>query len=527
MSLMRRLSSIVSRVRAPVRSGAALALAAMCLALLLPAGRAEASAATFNFRGRGWGHGVGMSQWGAQGLADKNWHVDKILARFYRGTAMQTVTLPGSLRVGLLQEQSRIDFAGNGRFDVYDGTGAYRTAGNAGQSWNVQAAGSQLTVTGSNGATFMTRPPVTIRYETRNTLLRLPQTGYQYKHGRIDVDLNASTGKLRAILIIPFEQYLYGLGEMPAAWHIEALKAQAIAGRTYAYEKVLRLGQNRAVCNCGMYASTADQAYVGVSQEVSRWVQSVDATKSVVVTYQGKPIQALYSASDGGSTENNENVFGGSPLPYLRAVCDPGDYMNGANPNANWTVTMNGDQLGQRLKAGGYNIGSAKAISFPGPRGVSGRVIGVIDSTHGGVLVNGTTANARLSGNTLQALAGLPSTLILYHIAGDIRNRYDALDCAPGLPNGDEFTWTDVNGNSRGSAQNFKYGRLFRNGSTHAVFWVRSAILSRYDSLRSQRIDLGLPVSDEFAITGGRRSNFERGYITLNASNGQTAYHLN
>jgi hypothetical protein len=154
-------------------------------------------------------------------------------------------------------------------------------------------------------------------------------------------------------------------------------------------------------------------------------------------------------------------------------------------------------------------------------------VLRVLDSTHGGVLVNGTTANARLSGDRLRALAGLPSTLLLYHVAGDIRNRYDALDCAPGLPGGEEFTWRDLNGSVRGSAQNFGQSRLFRNGSTHKVFWTRGPILSRYDNLRSQKTDLGLPVSDEFAISGGRRSNFERGYITWNASNGQTAFHKN
>src|SRR5439155_8319643 len=134
---------------------------------------------------------------------------------------------------------------------------------------------------------FTSQAPVTIVYENFGTLASLPQVAHQYKHGSIALDVNTSSNRERVILTLPFEQYLYGLGEMPASWNIEALKAQAIAGRTYALEKITRLGQYRTVCNCGLYASTADQAYVGVSQEVTRWVSAVDSTRSQVTTYNG------------------------------------------------------------------------------------------------------------------------------------------------------------------------------------------------------------------------------------------------
>jgi len=496
------------------------------VASLIPASTAQASVPTFTIRGRGWGHGTGMSQWGAKGLADAGLTGNKILTHFYAGTALGTPSMPSTLRVGLLQEQGSIAVTGNGAFDFLDHYGAKRATGAGGQTWSVKpiASGtSQLGVYSPSGAlSFTSAAPVTLIYEPHGTLLELPRLGYQYKHGRIDLDVNMSTGHERAILIVPFEQYLYGLGEMPASWNMEALKAQAIAGRTYADEKVTRLGQNRPNCNCGVYGSTLDQAYVGVSQEVSRWVSAVDSTRGQVATYSGKPIQALYSASDGGFTENNENVFGGSALAYLRGSCDPGDYASGANPNSNWAVTMDGNQISQRLSVGGYNVGTVEELTVIPPRGVSGRVLPVIDATHGGITVRGSSSTVRLAGYVFESLLGLKSTLISHSISGAIRTRYDSLGCAPGFPSAEPYTWKNLNGTIRGTAEDFSNGRLFYNSSTAKVFWIWGPILARYNAVRSSGTDLGMPLSDVYSVSGGRRANFEHGYIVWSSSTNQT-----
>jgi SpoIID/LytB domain protein len=309
---------------------------------------------------------------------------------------------------------------------------------------------------------------------------------------------------------------------MPSSWPAEALKVQAIAARTYAAEKVSRLGENRPVCNCGMYASTLDQAYVGAQQEVTNWVNAVNATKGQGVTYQGKLVQAYYSASDGGFSENNENVWGGSPLPYLRGVCDPGDYDGGANPHANWAVPMNGQDVGTALARGGYNVGTVSQVAILPPRGVSGRVRPIIDSTHGGWSVTGTTASARISAGTFQSLLGLQSTMDVYNISGAIRTKYDSMNCLPGQPNGQSYTWRYLNGTIAGSAQDFPTSRLFMNASTKKVYWVWGVILTRYDAERRNGDDLGLPTGDQYGISGGYRANFEHGYITSNTSAGTT-----
>ncbi len=505
-----------------VRSLRLFSFALVVAALLTLSGPPSQAATSFTIYGRGWGHGLGMSQWGAKGLADKGWKTNQILNRFYTGTAVGTSTAVKSMRIGLFWERTgATTITGDGRFDLYDNKGALRASGDASETWKVEPLAGQLAVYDPSGAKVFTSPvPVTVRWEPYGTLLKLPQSGYSYKHGRIDFDINSATGKSRAILIIPLEQYLYGLGEMPSSWNAEALKAQAIAGRTYAVEKATRVGQARATCNCGLYASTLDQAYVGVAQEVTSWVNAVNATKDQVATYSGKPIQAYYSASDGGFTENNEYVWGGDAIPYLRGVCDPGDYANGANPRANWRVTMDGDVMGTRLAS--YKVGSVTKIGVLNPRGVSGRVRSVIDSTHGGWNITGTTGTARISGGTFSSLLGLNSTLISPNITGPIRLRYDALNCKPGIASNNQYAHKDLSGTSRATAQNFSNGRLF--DTPGKVFWIWGTILKKYDAVRTNKVDPGLPKTDVYSVSAGRRADFEHGSIIWNKSTNKTTF---
>lgn len=505
---------------------------AVCLLVLTLAGTAmfapaSAQSGAFTFRGRGWGHGAGMSQWGARGLAEKGLSATPILKHYYSKTQVEKKTLPSTIRVGLLQERAEIWIEGDGRFDLHDRGGTRRASGDTGERWRIVPDGTTLEVFGPGDTqpAFRSGVPVTVRWEQHDTLLKLPQTGYRYKNGRIDVDINTSTGKTRAIGIIPFEKYLYGLGEMPSSWHTEALEAQAIAGRTYALEKVQRLGQARRVCNCAVYATTADQAYVGVQHEVPKWVGAVDKTSGLVVTYKDKPIQAFYSSSSGGFTEHNENVFGGSALPYLRGKCDPGDYFGGSNPHNAWTVTMDRAEVSERLRDAGHNVGTVQDIDYLKPRGISGRVIGVKDADSGGVRVEGTLGDARLSGGTFRSIMGLKANLIFHHVIGAIRARYDDMTCKPGLPTGREFTWKDLDGTLRGKAQNFVSGRLYLNSRSSDVFYVSATMRKHHDYRRSKGHDLGMPTRDAISIAGGKASFFERGRIYWSSAHGAHEVH--
>jgi peptidoglycan hydrolase-like amidase len=151
--------------------------------------------------------------------------------------------------------------------------------------------------------------------------------GKEYR-GEIHLVLNRR-GKINVINALPLEYYLRGVvpmelppGPYPA---IEALKAQAVAARTYA---IAHRGQFREE-GYDLRDDARSQVYAGVTGEQALTNRAVEDTRGKVALYPGEdgklaPIEAVYTANCGGRTENNEEVFGGKPLPYLRSVaCAP------------------------------------------------------------------------------------------------------------------------------------------------------------------------------------------------------------
>ena len=123
--------------------------------------------------------------------------------------------------------------------------------------------------------------------------------------------------KMTAVNIVALEEYLYGVvpAEMGKGYHAEALKAQAVAARTYAMTK---LGAHKE-SGYELCDTTNCQVYKGCSVEAESTTNAVDATRGELACYDGKPIEAVFSASAGGYTENSENVWY-AEVPYLRAV---------------------------------------------------------------------------------------------------------------------------------------------------------------------------------------------------------------
>ena len=159
---------------------------------------------------------------------------------------------------------------------------------------------------------------------------------------------------MTAVNVVGLEEYLYGVvpAEMPASYEMEALKAQTISARTYAMMKVsayLSLGYQ-------FNDTTSCQVYNGYGGESPRATQAVNATAGEIATYNGKPIEAYFSASTGGYTENSENVWPNA-LPYLRAVPEIAE--DGDN---SWSVTLTLNDLDALLSKKGENIGSAEDI---------------------------------------------------------------------------------------------------------------------------------------------------------------------
>lgn len=134
--------------------------------------------------------------------------------------------------------------------------------------------------------------------------------------GRIEVFTN-TRGTLTVVNVLGIEDYVRGVvanelspGGYPA---LDALKAQAIAARTYA----LRNRGQFAAQGFDLLPTTRSQVYRGLTSENPLSTRAVDETRGLVATYQGEPINALYTSTCGGRTEDSENIFN-QPIPYLR-----------------------------------------------------------------------------------------------------------------------------------------------------------------------------------------------------------------
>jgi SpoIID/LytB domain protein len=353
------------------------------------ASRPAAADTTYTFSGEGWGHGVGMSQWGARNMAAGGSSAATILGHYYQGTAVTSTAEANDLRV-MLATSGTFALTAGGATSI-DGVGSFATGGVV----NVSRSGNAIVLSGALSA--VAGSVIVVRYE--GTPLRVSPPGNRYNHGVLFIALDTGGG-LRAIVGgLTMNAYLRGLGEMPSSWPQEALRAQAIAGRSIAMGKAT--AANRWSSDHDLKA-WLDGAYIGYEKEYgamgANWNAAVDATNGSVVTYGGGVANTVYSASSGGHTENSEVVWVGA-IPYLRGVPDGAD-LGGGNPHASWSVSLSGSQLGAAL-----GIGPVTSLSVSGPAGVSGRLD---KATFTAGDANGATRS--VSGSQMRSLLGLKST---------------------------------------------------------------------------------------------------------------------
>jgi len=151
------------------------------------------------------------------------------------------------------------------------------------------------------------------------TLAKKPQSAIEDNISSQIIYMTRSETK--DIVELELEEYLKGvlMAEMPTSFSLEALKAQAVAARTYTLKK---LSANNHICDnpahCQAWKDpTASSDYEKISQAVTE-------TLSEKLTYLGEPIEAFFHSSSGGKTENSENVWSSSK-PYLVSVESPGE----------------------------------------------------------------------------------------------------------------------------------------------------------------------------------------------------------
>ncbi|WP_336774418.1 SpoIID/LytB domain-containing protein [Paenibacillus sp. MMO-58] len=151
-----------------------------------------------------------------------------------------------------------------------------------------------------------------------DSTIKLTERSSRTYRGQFEV--SEFNGKLAVVNELPFEQYLYSVvgGEMIASWPLEALKAQAVAARTYA----LYQGAGFQIAN--VVDTVSSQEYQGTVTEKPSTIQAVDETAGEVMLYNGKLIEALFSSNGGGRTADASEIWGNS-VAYLKSVSSPAD----------------------------------------------------------------------------------------------------------------------------------------------------------------------------------------------------------
>ena len=197
----------------------------------------------------------------------------------------------------------------------------------------------------------------------------------EHKHGALKVrSRNVSSG-FHVSLAVNIEKYLYGLAEMPSHWNVKALESQALVGRSYAVFQYLKQNEpskqngldaglsdsRQSYCWCHIGSTASSQYYYGYLKEIAgpNWVQAVNNTAGKVITYDGgytqsSVIQAFYSSSTGGKTNDNVVGFGSAtPWPYLKTVDDPWSVDNRVgNSKAAWSYDFSSYQLAKNILCG-------------------------------------------------------------------------------------------------------------------------------------------------------------------------------
>jgi stage II sporulation protein D len=322
--------------------------------------------------GHGFGHGIGMQQYGAFGYASQEGRsAGWILRHYFPGTHQSR--RPG-LRVRVLLErrtQPSVRSASHavdarGRRVTLRTDRSYRA-----EPWRTNGIALRNRRTGHIKARL--HAPVRIT-GGRSTVLRgvalNDRRGHAYR-GRLV--LSRLRHRIAVVDDLRMESYLYGVvpAEMPASWPQAALRAQAIAARTYALRS---LRPDDALYD--VLPNTSNQVYAGVDEETAATTRAVQRTDPRVLTYHGAVAETLFSSSSGGTTEAVQDAFpGAAPVPYLVSVNDPWDRLS---PFHDWTASFTKDELEQRLQPvlDGHFVSLQVTARTPTGRAAAVRVTG-------------------------------------------------------------------------------------------------------------------------------------------------------
>lgn len=294
----------------------------------------------------------------------KDNHIDDELQTLEKGgkllddvTLSVDRTFPSNIRVLVEESSESVEFSSDGVLGIFSPDSSFFRKVRPGKSVCFFAFNNSIYLEGYgplNG-------PARIKTNDQNCV---KVNGRSYR-GFIWVDIRNDL--LLVINHVGLEEYLYSVLplEVSPSWPEHALKAQAVAARTYAlYHRVKRQRETYDV-----FSTTSSQVYGGKQVEQPVTQNAVDLTKGLILTYDGKIVLALYHANSGGQTERVDDVWGGR-LPYLSNIEDE---FSTNQPGFSWEKTLSVDELQKRLKKFGLPVSSIVDI-IPVEKAVSGRI---------------------------------------------------------------------------------------------------------------------------------------------------------
>jgi SpoIID/LytB domain protein len=387
--------------------------------------------ASVTLYGRGNGHGVGLSQYGARGRALAGQTAAQILAGYYTGTTIGSISADARIRVLLLD-----NFAPSATkpLTIYGRGGPWTVAGVAGElpadarlrlfPPSAGMASWRLLIESKEGRVLFDGPAaadVRVAGTTPTTTIQLfsKPTAYDLFRGTLRVLRSGAT--VDVINELAVEAYLRGVvpAEMPSTWPLEARIAQTIAARSYA-----AYGLHPATGTFDAYDDTRSQVYGGVRREQAAADSVVAVTADQILRSGARIVNALFHSTAGGATESNENAFVSvtgaklaSPVAYLRGAPDrdpAGVPYDAGAPYATWqSKTYTVEALsGIFAKDPRTAVGTLSALDL-GRRGVSGRLVSVtLVGTAGRKTVSGAVFVAVFNAGKPDADTSLRSTLL-------------------------------------------------------------------------------------------------------------------
>jgi SpoIID/LytB domain protein len=314
---------------------------------------------SFSFTGSGFGHGVGLSQYGAKGQALEGKSATEILKYYFPEADVTPVVDTATISVNIAHKVSSLSIvipATDSATVEIDTAVATSLPQNSPLIFAV--SGRSITGPGGIGRTW------TIRWNNPQSIVSVNygKTKFQVAHGYLRLKAVNAPGigfRIEATNLLRLrDQYLYGIAEVPSSWPAAALQSQAIASRTYA---LMRMNSIKKACDCHVYNSMYDQAFVGYAKEGEPrygqfWKAAVDATlvdenRGLAVTIDQLPVSVFFSSSSGGITQRAIDVWG-TDIPHLVNVPDPWSI----DPAVNKNFALWKKKVSQRVMAKAFGL---------------------------------------------------------------------------------------------------------------------------------------------------------------------------